>query len=318
MKSIIILLLTIVIFFSQVSAQVVNKTNKEDISITNEQDHSFIFDPENKIVECNYADNKKSTEDDGLTFFDVAVYASCWWSPIIWWESDGGLKCYNVYIDFRGNPKESGIVTIKVYWLYSDQPKELIKTESYSFGGRIIWDYGKIMGYESTEEKPTGLRVETITSLSEITKENNKANANLEMGVTIDGYLYEKDSNGNVKPLIGQFVSVLSHWSFYTNEYYMTFSYPKFENIDWWDDGYYCLVAPVKPGNPPYSYLVKSIYNNSEKIIRKTDKLDAFENTTMDDIIFTHSKEKNFNNMFPKTLEKYPILKRFFTFLRFF
>jgi len=320
MKSVIILLLTIAILFSQVSAQVVNETSKKDISIINEQDHSFIFDPESKIIECSYADNKKSTEDDGFTFFDVAVYASCWWSPITWWEPDegDGLKCYNVYIDFRGTPKESGIVEIKIYWLYSDKPEEFIKTESYYFGGIIKWDLGKLMGYESTEEKPIGLRVEAKTLLSEITKENNKANANLEMGVTIDGYLYEKDSSGNVKPLNDQYVSVLSHWLFYTSEYYIAPSSQKFGNISWWDDGYYFLVAPSKPGNTPCRYLIKSTSNHSETIIRRTDELYAFENTTMDDIVFTHSKEKNFSNMFPKTLEKYPILKRFFTFLRFF
>jgi len=315
MKKIFVFIIVLITVVSQVSAKVENNLDTKIKTVSN-KNREYNIDIDKKLVEYNYIEESEVVEDDGFVLFDIAVFASCWWSPNPWWETDGGLECYNVYIDFRGIPKESGNVQIKVYWQYADQTEELIKTKSVYFNG-ILWDFIRLEGLRTTENKPTSLRVETITAMSEITTGNNNANPDIVPGVTIEGYLYKKDTDGNLEPLVNVFVTVLSHLSFYDSEYFTSFTHAKIEDIDWWDDGYFPLVAPLKNGNKPCNYLVKSTYE-SKTIFKKTEKLNAFENTTMENFVFGGSKVKNFNNIFQKILKNYPLLDRIFRFLRFY
>ena len=319
LQAIFILLLFL---FSTISvASAIDIMKKEDINQSSiDFNEEFIFDPANKIVTNCHEYKKEATEDDGFTFFDIQIYASCWWSPIIWWESEDGLKCYNVFVDFKGISRESGLVTINMYWIFPGK-EVLFKTEYWQYQLPLAWDCFRFEGYESTDNKPVGIRAEVITDLDEITKNNNEVSSEILDGITIDGYAYKKNSDGKKIPLMSKEVSVFAHLSHYDKMYYHTFTQPEFSigDVKWWDDGYYCLVAPIKPGNPPCRYMIKTNYNSSEYQIKTTCPLNIFENTTMPDFVFSFSKAKSCSmlkilgncNFLEKILELVPFFKKF-------
>jgi len=317
-KKIFLYFIIFLLIFSQVSAEKINNNNEKNgsnLEILNLND-DFYYDTENLIVEYNHDEDIELIESDNFSFFDIKVYASCWWSPIVWWESDGGLKCYNVYVEFRGPQTQTGDVMIEFYWVYNNGTEELFKTHALNFD-HMKWFYHKSEGYRSTEEKPKGIKIKAQTDMNEFTKENNIVEEDILQGVSIDGYLYKKNSNGEKVAAIGCELYALSHFTFYRKEYFETVSLSKIEIVDWWDDGYFFLVAPVKPGNPPYRYYIKAKDLNNKKVIKQTEYVYPFENITMKDIVLPNPRIIGFDELIQNVIIRFPLIRNIFTFLKF-
>ena len=312
-KKIIALLVVYFLALPIISSKSITEINEKD-NLTQYQES--LIGSDNKIVNESFEYKQEYTTDDGFSLFDIEIFASCWWSPNIWWESEGGLRCYDVYVEFNGWSGQSGAITINMYWVYEER-EGLIKTINQYYGASIKWDYLGCTGYTSTEEKPVGIRAEVITPIGEITKNNNEDYSPIKDGVSIEGYFYEKNSEGELIPLINKMVYVSADIFYPHEEYSMMLT--KHELFDWWNDGYFFLTAPVKPGIPPNKYKVKACYNASVYKIQKTEPLNAFESTTMDDFIYPFSKSGysnqvlslKFFNLFEKLfLKSFPLLQR--------
>lgn len=314
MKKKIVLGIIFIIFLSSLSvAAIENIETKHNIKKQNIEnklsDRHFSY--EHEVIE-------NASENGDIGDFDLIADIVSWWSPFPWIEGKEA-RCCQVYVKREGCYQSEDIywIHIRAYWIYSNGEEELMTSETFQYGGGIYFKsyIRHNMCTCTVEEKPVKTRVEVETLIPESNTENNEKTVNVGLGITINGYVYKKNIFGKKSPVDPSEAEV---WCMAEKSHFLDyyFHYYTMDHLIF-GEGHYFLSAPLKSGNPPYTYIIKAKYGIRTQR-KSTEPLYEFENTTMEDFVFLKIRNKTVNTKLTNILARvinqhqqiFPILRQ--------
>jgi hypothetical protein len=280
--------------------------------------------PRNPIFSYNYSEYGILDDSDlpeALGGPDLAIIKFLgWWSPAPWWVGISYI-CYSYsYGNLGTSYNGQGTLDLYVYLIYEDE--EVLQ------GGHHMESDVWIRGWHGTDSwalayydelKPLKMRLELHTSLPDSRQINNVKTVTVNLGVTIEGEVYEKDLSGNRRPVQEAIMKCNSDILITT----MLTGYTMSE-----ENGYYCLWSPKKLGAPAFKYTVRAIvsealnheYNRIQS--KKTNSLNGYDYAEIN-FEFLNLKSKNINfgssqslTIFSRFFDMFPILQRILDLMR--
>jgi len=235
-------------------------------------------------------ETSKNTGDEP---FDIFIEGISWYSPNPL-DINKGVLCFNILIDSVGDWDDSKAYAnrIIISAVFSNGENEIFRSKTSRWGRvssdtiimpELIWiASGPILGENVLTEKPTSLIVELTTSYPGEASENNNITVDVELGITINGYINCKDKEG-VKTTPFSYVKVLSEENHFIDYYFRFYVYPE-------NDGYYYCYAPYISG---VKYSIEVFNIDSEK--SQSKYINSPIEFTVYDLDFLFTKSQSFN-----------------------